>query len=514
LSNAHKPGAGADHGESWYVLQAKDDMGDVVGRLSARFRLHANPVREDVLVYLDTPDWRIHRSGRELSRRGPDGDGGTLELSNGVGTVSREPAARRPEFAWDLPDGSMRAALERVVKVRRLLPQLELATRTVSVDVLDERDKTVLRLALEDASSRDAAARPVPGTVRVLPLRGYDRERDEVVRFLEDELNLAAAVDSGLVRALAAAGRDPAREVPVWRVELEPGQLAGRALRRVLLRLLEVMEASEEGLLADVDTEFLHDFRVAVRRTRSILQQLKKVLPPEEAAHFRDEFAWLGRLTAGVRDLDVFLLEARVRPELQPLVAHLEAARLRDRAHMVEGLRSGRYGELRRGWRAFLEAPRHEADPARAERPIEEVASRRIRKLHRGILERAGVMDADTPPAALHGLRIECKKLRYMIDAFGCLFARGQVKRLLRALKRLQDVLGDYNDLVVQQATLYRFGREMSGASPETLLGLGGIVERLRQRADETRPVILERLREFAAEEDADRMGKLLASSS
>ena len=35
------------------------------------------------------------------------------------------------------------------------------------------------------------------------------------------------------------------------------------------------------GLLDDIDTEFLHDFRVAVRRTRSTLKLGRPALPAE-----------------------------------------------------------------------------------------------------------------------------------------------------------------------------------------------------------------------------------------
>ena len=42
---------------------------------------------------------------------------------------------------------------------------------------------------------------------------------------------------------------------------------------------LSAMRDNLPGLLDDVDTEFLHDFRVAVRRTRSTLKLGRPVLP-------------------------------------------------------------------------------------------------------------------------------------------------------------------------------------------------------------------------------------------
>ena len=47
---------------------------------------------------------------------------------------------------------------------------------------------------------------------------------------------------------------------------------AGAAAAAILLRLLDTIDANVAGVLADTDTEFLHDLRVSVRRTRSALK--------------------------------------------------------------------------------------------------------------------------------------------------------------------------------------------------------------------------------------------------
>ena len=62
-----------------------------------------------------------------------------------------------------------------------------------------------------------------------------------------------------------------------------------------------------------LDTEFLHDFRVALRRTRSLLGQIRDVFPAAAVEHFSSEFSWIGRLTGPPRDLDVLLLALRGR---------------------------------------------------------------------------------------------------------------------------------------------------------------------------------------------------------
>ena len=75
-------------------------------------------------------------------------------------------------------------------------------------------------------------------------------------------------------------------------------EASGReATCEILKCLQDVMHQNEAGIRADWDTEFLHDFRVAIRRTRSALSQIKGVLPEDAVAHFKDEFRQLGRST-------------------------------------------------------------------------------------------------------------------------------------------------------------------------------------------------------------------------
>ena len=54
---------------------------------------------------------------------------------------------------------------------------------------------------------------------------------------------------------------------------------AGRAVATVLSALMDTMEANVSGTVRDIDTEFLHDLRIAVRRTRSTLKLAGDVLP-------------------------------------------------------------------------------------------------------------------------------------------------------------------------------------------------------------------------------------------
>ena len=246
--------------------------------------------------------------------------------------------------------------------------------------------------------------------------------------------------------------------------------------------------------------ERLHDLRVAVRRTRAALGQLRGIFPPEQLAHFRAEFRWLGEVTGPARDLDVYLLgfpdyqaglPAEYRDDLAPLLALLQVRRREAHQALVRGLESRRYGRLVTEWRQFLTAPAGgEPVPENAQVPIGDLADARLRKLFARVCRKGRRIDAASPPGDLHALRILCKKLRYLLEFFALFYPPKKVGRLIRTLKGLQDNLGAIQDLTVQARALVRFAEELQAAGEvpaRTLLAMGMLIANLERRREAER---------------------------
>ena len=231
---------------------------------------------------------------------------------------------------------------------------------------------------------------------------------------------------------------------------------ARAALRAVLLQLLDTLEANVPGTLRDIDTEFLHDLRVAVRRTRSALKLAGDVLPASVPARFRPEFKWLGDLTTPTRDLDVYLLNydemadalvSATPAELEPFHAHLARRRVIEQRALARGLRSARFSRLTCEWRSVLTG----LSVPRAGERTAELAARRLRRAHRRVLRQGRAISADSPAEQLHDLRKRCKELRYLLEIFASVFDPQAYQRALKDLKGLQDCLGEFQDHQVQQ---------------------------------------------------------------
>jgi CHAD domain-containing protein len=161
---------------------------------------------------------------------------------------------------------------------------------------------------------------------------------------------------------------------------------------------------------------------------------------------------------------------------------------------------SPRYGRLRADWEAFLHHAAPPLEAGNSGRTLAAVVAARAWQLSKRMARAAQTVDDRTPTKDLHAIRIDAKKLRYLIDVTPDFYARTDLDQILGALKKLQRLLGDFNDAEVQEARLMECGRALgaAGGPPGALLMLGRLAEQCRQRRQQLRKPTIERLRRFA----------------
>lgn len=505
-----------------YVLRETADADALVDLLRERFMLvEARSSRADRTTY-DTADRRLRAAGLELGHERAPGGGSRLTLHVG-GDSSSPPltasVTRRKRYLLeDLSAGPLRDRIAPVIEMRALLPTAAMRSRIRRFDVLNADEKTVVRLALEQAAVAPTAsgrpATPLAPRLNTGAVLGYDKQLARVERVLRCELRLEPATRSLVDEAVLAQGGDPRGLSSKPEIDLEPGMRADEAAIALLRALSGVTEANLPGTLDDVDTEFLHRFRVSLRRARSVLRELEGVFPPQEFARHRAALRRIQIATGPLRDLDVQLLEwdglteriaAPARADLEPLHALLVRRRGRELRALRRELRGKRFRDEWAAWRAFLEGslgPEHGRPDAAL--PVERVAARRIHQVHRRMIRDGRAIDDSAPPEALHDLRKRGKELRYLLELFGGLFAAEVVKPLVSSLKGLQEVLGRHQDRHVQADTLRALARELhkaSTAGSDALLALGVVVERLDTEQAEARAEFGERFAAFASKQ-------------
>lgn len=304
---------------------------------------------------------------------------------------------------------------------------------------------------------------------------------------------------------------------------LTPEGRADGAAKIILGQLLAALERNQAELLRGGNGECLHDFRVAVRRTRCALGQIKRVFPEPRIRRFIAGFAALGQMSSAARDWEVYLqgldAQAQTLPEplrhsLAPLHAVLSRRHRQELRRLQTHLRSTAQRRFLDDWRAFLDAPLpRRSSLLHATQPVLAVAGRRIEKIYRRALKEGEAIGPESPPQALHELRKTCKKLRYLLEFFQDLYPPRRHQRLLGILKALQDELGAYQDSQVQAATLLELAaeRRLLRAPPTALMAMGALLLNMERQAGQARAGFDRRFAHLASVKTQRRFQVLLA---
>lgn len=459
--------------------------------------------------WLDTFDQRLRRAGFALELVQVRGDPTLRAVLEGPGAeppwTAPVPGApsnpARPAWRLDqlLPPGRMRERLAPAVGVRALLPALRLTLRAREFRIRNRQGKTVARLLLETRGGRRIPPDPT-FRLRVQPLTGYPRAAAKLAAVVGAIPGVEAGA-GGWPGALGPRPEGPETTGP----PLLAGSSAGSAVRGILHGLVSAADANTPGVIADLDSEFLHDLRVAVRRARSALKLLGDCLAPGEAARLAAELKWMGDLTTPTRDLDVHIQALEQAPPADGEAAAVLLELLRRRragaqTALVGGLRSARWRRLRGLWRQVSETSPGPQPPTGA-LPIAELAGARVALTYRRARRAGRRVTDDSPPEDLHRLRKRCKELRYLLEFFSPLLGGTAHRRLLGQLRSLQDRLGEFQDVQVQTARLRELVQEAAsrpGTSAETLLAIGEYDLALRLRGGRARAQLSGRFKRFA----------------
>lgn len=234
-----------------------------------------------------------------------------------------------------------------------------------------------------------------------------------------------------------------------WRrPRLQAGSTAAAAFIANVRAAVAQIRANARGAADGSDPEHLHQLRVGIRRLRSTLRAFRGLVRRQRSQRFDHELRAMLRSMGAVRDWDAFLQSG--------VSATLRQAAVRDRARAQHSMRNvvtpqGLNSLMRRllAW-AGSKPWRKSADPEQA---LGEFGARALRRLFDAVREAAAGIDwADAERR--HRVRIRVKRLRYGCDCFIAGFPPEAMDAFQHRLKRLQEVLGELNDIAVQRRLL------------------------------------------------------------
>lgn len=460
-----------------------------------------------VLTFWDTFEWGLWFGGHLLYSCGDryqlcireDGWLGPLVCEETVGSSQQR-------FWGDFTTAPMRATLQGMLGLRGLAVVAEGTFNVCQGEVRNESGKIVCRLAWSSVSAGKRGCQELLHSCQVMPLLGYESEAARVA----ERLIRSGAKTSGegpLDVLLRHGNRKPQKYTLRPYFGLQSDTPAREALGRIVRGMLAIAVQNLPGILDDRDTEFLHDYRVCLRKIRSVLSLIKDVYPTVETVRMRTLLGDLARQTNRLRDLDVYLLTRDeylgvvppvFRPTLDGMFDDFSAARKVELRRTTSKMRSKSNRQLLHEINACYSEETAHGPSLAADLSVGPLVFRCIYKRYRKIHRIAGDIKTETPDEMLHQLRIECKKLRYLMEFFSELIPVEDGSAVQKMLRRLQGRLGDFNDASVQQKSLLQYW-EQKNAGPAGALGLGGLVSILYYRQQQMRTGISQALEEFCS---------------
>jgi CHAD domain-containing protein len=457
--------------------------------LQKKLSLIKEPSQNGLCYYFDTFDWRLYHRGyylylfknylyfyQYMKRR--------VEVKQEYSSTNFE--------NFKLQDGVVRKKVNPIIGIRALMCRATFRLTQQTFKILNEDGKTIAMIDFEQSKIKDRTKYKIlPSYIEIRDLRGYADQVPGILKKIS-EANILVCKEDLLKRGLKGIGKNPADYSSKLNIKLTNNMSAVEATKQIYLHLLSIIESNELGILKDIDIEFLHDFRVAIRRTRSALGQLKGILNDNKVLKAQKDFSYLGKSTNRLRDLDVYLLREKqyklmlpleLRNYLEPFFRELNEQRKAKHQSLVKLLKTKKYQRIITDWKNFVNSlnVRDEQKVTSAKVMAQTVIAKRNKK----VLKFGQQILLTGSDDLLHQLRIEGKKLRYLLEFFSSLFEQEKMYYLIEKLKLLQDNLGEHNDLAIQQERLFDAAIEITPknrTAKNSVLALGILIGKLNEK--------------------------------
>ena len=441
-------------------------------RAAVRRKLNAygrQPPVKITSVYFDTPDRLLASQQAALRiRRIGEGSGArwvqTLKTNDSPGALSQRGEWETPLRGARLDPSAAPEALQRLLGDE--LARLALVFRTQ----FERIERTVhyrgarIELALDEGRI-SAGRRSEPICELELELREgpvlavFDLALD-LIGSGRRALPLLPEGESKAVRGYRLADR--AKEQPAhadaegFSALVQPDRTHHDVARRIVRHGVHQVLANVKGAALGEDLEYVHQARVALRRTRSALRVLEVARLADDP--IASDLRWMADCFGAVRDWDVLLTQ--MLPLLRKATADgqeaqwttlMERAQLRrqrQRKRLRATLASARFAQ------AALHLLRWAEEPAvSTTADLIQRAERAIQRGHERLTSARPDL-AKLSPQGRHRLRILAKRQRYALELLAPLLPRGAPGRTLKLLSRLQQLLGEINDVYVAVSML------------------------------------------------------------
>ncbi|MCF8481329.1 MAG: CYTH and CHAD domain-containing protein [Rhodospirillum sp.] len=461
-----------------------EDMEDLLAHPLLRSPSGRKPLaRHQISRYFDTEDDALARGGLSLRVRTigkkhfqtvkTTGTGGAGFSARGEWEAPVPEETPNPEL---IADWGLAGDFAKATGGRPLLLRFETDVRRATRMI--KRPEGAVEIAVDRGLVRAGDAEDSIAEVELELKEGAPSLLHDLALELLATLSLGLGGPSKAARGYRLLGHtldspDPAK---AREVSLAAEMTSEKAFHAIGQSCLEHLVANASVIIDGSDPEGVHQARVAIRRLRSALSAFRPMVAGLDTDRIQGELRWLMGILGPTRDADVFretvlppLAETLAQePGWQALVAHFDTQRIAQAQAARDALSSSRFTALVITTLRWLDNGDWRLDGDRAglrAAPLGKTARSVLKKRMTKVLKRGADFDHQ-PEEIRHALRVQVKKVRYTLDFLAPLYPETGTKAAMKAMKRVQDVLGQSNDITVGRAKLRNAARDAGAGAP------------------------------------------------
>ncbi|BDR16233.1 CHAD domain-containing protein [Vibrio sp. STUT-A11] len=274
-------------------------------------------------------------------------------------------------------------------------------------------------------------------------------------------------------------------------------------LPNYLISEFDYAKSLEEGVILGQDPEFNHQYRVSLRRIRSLCLLLKDLLPPFDQKIIKPNLKLMMKKTNLLRDLDVFVNDKprylamlpNQKASLEGIFSIIDDHQFEEQQKVADWLRSSTYLSTSILIENSLYRAQQNESHCETVNPLS-FANKKILTQFQQVSKAINKISDTSQDEIIHALRIKCKSLRYLLECFSTLYSKDQHKDNVKHLKSLQDKLGDFNDTATQITFFYHL-RKASTKQKQERKALKALINALKSQHKQTREIIISDVKQF-----------------
>lgn len=474
---------------------------------SSNFDVGVSDVVPSVLTFLDDFDSHLWKAGYLFYKT----SGQEFTLIDPTGKLREIKASNGARFWWDF--SGEKKVLQKLIGLRAVIPVISVKLTEQEYLLRNEDQKIVVKACLTKAIVENTTVH----YLTLSALRGYkkyfNRAEKSLDNVIDEKINHFGLKTILMNHAAKNFETDTNFEIPI-----DADMPAEDSVRIASLGLLNSAKLHVSGAVKDIDTEFLHQYRVNFRKLRSLTSLLKKSLPQATVAMLKEKLSMIVGKTNRLRDLDVFLLDEEnyraLLPEnfnsgLSELYTLVRTQRKEEQKKVANYFSSKIYAsEISACAEELSLSSTYEMKAAT--QPILKVAKKLLINRYHKMLAMSATTNSQSADDDVHALRIEFKKFRYLIEFFIDLLPQKDTAKLVGEVKKIQTVLGNFNDYATQISFLQNY---INDDRIEMSKSLSGLIAVLHQKQVEEKCKVTNVLANFFTEKMTDKIDVIFGST-